>query len=303
MRKILLKVAYYACNATDNESSNRNSLIKKIFYNGLKILCMSLLTLWIKIDYLICKNAIKGLDKTNNGPIISLTTFPARIKSLWIVIDSFFHQTIRPSKILLILTKEEFPEELNSVPNSLKQFIGKGLEIIFIDYNLRPHNKYYYALEKYRDCDIITFDDDLYYWNDSIERLYNLKEKNPYCICANRALKVFFKDGNVYYKKVNNASGNDLMAQGVGGVLYIPQFRTEEMFNKENIKNLCLSADDNWLMIQENLAKIKVVTGKNYPHPLVLLKSQTFALWHKNLGERRSEKIMENLIKFYKLKI
>lgn len=301
MRKLLLKIAFYACNATDNEHSDKNGIIQKIFYNGLKLLCMATLTLWIKVDYLFNFQNIEGLDENGEGPILSLTTFPARINNLWIVIDSFFHQTYRPSKILLVLTKEEFPEQMRNIPNSLKRLMNKGLEIVFVDYNLRPHNKYYYALNKYRNRDVVTFDDDLYYWEDSIERLYTLKHNNPFCICANRALKVSFQNGCVKYNKAHNECGHNLMAQGVGGVLYIPQFRTKEMFNKESIAKFCMPADDNWLMIQENLAGIKVATGKNYPHPLVLLKSQASALWHKNIGEKRSEKIMAELITNYQI--
>lgn len=301
MRKLLLKIAYYACNATDNERSYRNNIIQKIYYNLLKLVCISLLTFWLKLVYYFHVNKIKTLEEMDNGPIISLTTFPARINNLWIVIDSLYHQTYRPSKILLVLTKEEFPHGMESIPNSLKKFIGKGLEITFVDYNLRPHNKYYYALNEYRDRDVITFDDDLYYWEDSIERLYILKHKNPNCICANRALKVTIINGSVKYSKINNECSHYLMAQGVGGVLYIPQFRTAEIFNQENIIKFCLPADDNWLKIQEYKAGIKVATGKNYPHPLTLIKSQSFALWHKNIGERRSEKIMESLIKNFQI--
>lgn len=304
MRKKLLKIAYYACYSTDNECSDQNGILKKLFYNGLKLLCTITLTLYIKLEYLLLGiNGMKALDETNEGPIVSLTSFPARINNLWIVIDSFFHQTRRPSKIVLVLTNEEFPNGLKDIPKTLTRLIDKGLEIVFVDYNLRPHNKYYYALNKYKDKDIITFDDDLYYWEDSIERLYMLKQTNPYCICANRALNVYYNNGLVEYSKAYNQRGYNLMAQGVGGVLYIPQFRTKEMFNKENIMKLCLSADDNWLMIQENIAGFQVVTGKNYPHPLVLLKSQSHALWHKNMSARRSEKIMEELIKNYQVNL
>lgn len=296
----MLRIAYYACEATDNPHCSQNTFLQKVFYNGLKIICMVTLTLWLKMVYGL--SASKQMPKTKAGDfIVSMTTFPARVGNLWIVIDSIFHQSIRPSKIVLILTQEEFPDGMDAVPHSLKRFLDKGLEVVFVNENLRCHNKYRYVLDKYRDCDVITLDDDLYYWPDTIERLYRLREKNVDCICGNRALRVNVSQGKVSYAHVYNNRGMDIMAQGVGGVLYPPSFRAKELFNHEVVRSLCLSADDNWLRVQETLAGIEAATGDNYPHPLTLLKSQSLALWHKNIGEGQSTVIMEKLLKHYDL--
>lgn len=261
---------------------------------------MAALTLWLKTIYAL--SASTQVPKTKGGNfIVSMTSFPARIGNLWIVLDSVFHQTIRPSKIVLVLTLEEFPNGMDAVPHSLKRFLHKGLEIVFVNENLRCHNKYRYALDKYRDCDVITLDDDLYYWPDTIERLWQLRRKNDKCICGNRALKVNVSQGKVSYSHVYKEHGMDIMVQGVGGVLYPPMFRPKELFNQKVVRRLCLSADDNWLRVQETLAGIEAVTGDNYPHPLTLIKSQSLALWHKNIGEGQSNMIMERLLKHYNL--
>lgn len=298
MIRFILKVAYFACEATDNNKSSKNGILKKVVFNGLKVLCMFIIELILRVKYLLLKDAVKKLDDSD-GPILSLTSFPARINDLWIVMDSFFRQTVRPSKIILVLTNEEFPDGMSQIPKTLTRLLDKGLEIVFVDYNLRPHNKYYYTLSTYKDKDVVTLDDDLYYWPDTIERLYKLKTANPGCICANRVLEIKFNDGEVSYGHKYNSKGFALMAQGVGGVLYIPSFRTKEMFDKELIRNLSLPADDNWLRVHEILANIHVVTGDNYPHPLTLLKSQSFALWHENIGGGRSNLIMDGLIDYY----
>ena len=43
-----------------------------------------------------------------------------------------------------------------------------GVEIIQGDNRLRPHNKYFYVMQKYRDLPIITIDDDVKYSDNAI---------------------------------------------------------------------------------------------------------------------------------------
>lgn len=304
LRLFLLSIGYYACEAIANRRTKKNyTFFHKLYFYGLKLLCITLLTYYLKITYALVKQPVIPLSQDEGGCVVSLTTFPARIKGVWMVLDSIFRQTVRPSKILLVLTKEEFPSGMDAVPNSLKRMIDKGLEIVFVDYNLRPHNKYYHALSTFKDRDVVTLDDDLYYWPDTIERLYELKKKYPHCICANRALRISMQNETVTYLKplVNDNKGHFLMAQGVGGVLYPPIFRTDELFNKRIIKELSLSNDDNWLKVQEILAGIPVAAGQSYPHPLVLLLSQRQALFHKNTINGRSARITQKLMEHYGL--
>jgi hypothetical protein len=304
MINLLLRLAYYACSATDE--GRKNNLPLKVWYAVIKRFSMAAITVYLKVYYSLTKRPIVPLDSNGGGPILSLTSFPARIKNLWIVLDSFYRQTLRPSKIVLVLTREEFPKGMEEIPNSLKRLLNKGLEIVFVDYNLRPHNKYYYALSTYKDCDVVTLDDDLYYWQDTIERLYELKRNHPGCICANRAMLQTEKDGKVLFSGVHlkegYRKGMNLMAQGVGGVLYLPEFRSEEMFKQETIRELSIRNDDNWLRIQETLMDIPVVTGRNYPHPLILLSSQGVALWRTNVCENNgSTMCTRRLLDYYHL--
>lgn len=299
--KTILSIAYYACSATEKENRKKN-LLHKLYYNGLKYSCMFVLTLYLKLLYAIRKNPIQPL--TGKDFIVSITTFPDRINGLWIVLDSIFRQQLRPSKIVLVLTKEEFPQGMNAIPKSLKRLLNKGLDIVFTDYNLRPHNKYYYALSTFRHQDVVTLDDDLYYWPDTIFRLYEIRKKHSDCICANKVLRIVHKATNlVGYAHIKESSLNkeshSLMAQGVGGVLYPPTFRPHELFNQELIKKYSIMNDDNWLKVHEAMNNICVATGSFFPHPLVLLQSQRQALFHQNTANNRSARITQSLLEYY----
>ena len=247
------------------------------------------------------KTCIQVIDD-GKGIIVSLTSFPARINSVWLVVDSLFSQTYRPAKILLVLTKDEFPAGMEGVPKSLKRFLDKGLEIVFTEQNLRPHNKYYYALNTYRDRNIITVDDDLYYWSDTIQRLMELHRQHPDCVCGNSVLRINMNSDRFEFEhlQTNDVSFSNL-AQGVCGVLYPMNFRSEELFNIDSINRMSLTADDQWLKAQGMLMKINVASGEGYFHPLMLVGSQKIALWHKNMGNHESSVVWSCLYRYYEL--
>jgi len=297
MRTLVLRVAWHYCYL--GEKIKKKTILQKIYTNGMKRLCLFFMVLNCYFRRFF-KN-IEPLPQDDRLPIVSLTSFPERIDSVWMVIDSIYNQSIKPQKIVLVLTKEEFPFGMQRIPQSLKRYLNIGLEIVFTDYNLKPHNKYYYALSLYKENDVITIDDDLYYWPDTIERLYMIKGENPGCICANRAYQVVFKNNDVAFIPPIGNRGITLSAQGVGGVLYIPAFRSQELFNKDIIKKYCLNNDDNWLKVQQMLCGIKVAMGREYPHPLTLLGTQKKALWYDNVNRGISTNVSKSLIDYYHL--
>ncbi len=303
MIRFILKIGWHAEILTERLSKHGLGLIIKALLKIMKLICISVIEAYLFIKYIILHLNPTPLEDNPANPIVSITSFPARINTLWLVILSLFYQTYKPAKILLVLTKEEFPQGKKSLPKSLLRLEKSGVSISFQDFNIKPHNKYYHALSTIRDRDIITVDDDLFYWPNTIENLYILKAKHPDCICSNKTLLISNENGNIHYKIPEPfSSGHALMAQGVGGVLYPPEFRTKEMFNIEKIKKMCLNNDDNWLKVQEILADIKVVTGNIYPHPLFILKSQEISLWHKNIGSG-SITVTKKLFEHYNIKL
>lgn len=296
MRRIIFKIAWRYCYL--GESILRKSLWQKIYTNGIKLVCAYLLIINCYLRRYFGKIGV--LPKDNSLPIISLTSYPQRINTLWMVIDSIYYQTLLPQKIVLVLTKEEFPDGLVSLPYSIKRYLNKGLEIVFTDYNLRPHNKYYYSLKHIKENDVITVDDDLLYWPNTIELLYDIKKTHPDCICANRATQVYEKDGHLSFRPKYNSKGHSFIARGTGGVLYPPMFRPESLFDQEMIKRLSLNTDDNWLKVHEMKYGIEVATGDFYPHPLVLPGSQRRGLHRSNQPQELS--IHDRLLTAYDLR-
>lgn len=229
---------------------------------------------------------LTGLPQ-EGGFVVSLTSFPKRMDDLWMGLWSLWQQTARPCRVLLVLTEEEFPEGISAVPDSVRAFAGKGLEIVFTKQNLRPHNKYHYALSTVRHLPVITVDDDFIYYPDSFERLLRLHEAHPDCVCANRAHRIRSKeDGFLPYsewiKEFHPSKGKDLVALGYACVLYPENFRPDILFDSKLIQSLSPKADDIWLKGIEVINNISVVTGDYYPYPFEIPHSQTIALRHVN---------------------
>ena len=188
--------------------------------------------------------------------IVSLTSFPERINKVPLVVESLLNQSLKPDQIILYLSKQQFPE--CQCPPVLKKAIKYGLNVQFVDDDLKPHKKYYYAFQQFPNDLIITVDDDVRYSPKLIERLYKSYKYRPKCVSAMRVHKITFNsDGqiNPYNKWVKDYDGKigresyKLIATGVGGVLYPPNCFNDKVFNTSFIKEHCLMADDLWLKI------------------------------------------------------
>ena len=248
----------------------------------------------------------------NDELIISLTTYPDRIHTVWITIDSLMRQTIRSSHLILYLSEDEFPNHDKDLPQSLLRYKKYGLEIIWVKGNLRSHKKYLYAFKQFPDKYVVTVDDDLYYRSDMLANLWNLHLLNPGCVIANNAKIIpssdkdsIFPQYQTWIPTLHPMKGNQIIAIGCGGILYpVKLFARSEYDNVELIKSLAFETDDLWLKVQEILADIPVSNGKYYCKPPLIQGSQRTSLSKKNWQTGNVNDVnWSKLNQFYKLSI
>ena len=194
--------------------------------------------------------------------IVSLTSYPKRIKYAPISIASMLRQTMKPDKIILYLAKEDFPNK--KLPSIYKRIRECGVDIRFRK-DLKVHTKYYYAFKEYPNDLIITIDDDILYDEDLVERLYKSYQRKPNEVHAAYVNQLTFNDEahllgyeDWNYKVSRHNSSHQYMALGVGGVIYNPSQLCEETLNANMIKKLCPTNDDIWLKFMEALSGVKV---------------------------------------------
>lgn len=248
-------------------------------------------------------NKMYGLDESSRI-IVSLTTYPARISTVWVTIASLLTQTMKPYKVILWLAEEQFPD--HRIPDSLEKMKQRGLEIRFCE-DLKPHKKYYYAMQEYPEHYIITADDDTFYPENHIERLWDGHEKYPGNIICQWSHQIgFTKQGgfqpyNEWIDNVESDPAYSTLAVGCGGVLYPPGCLSTEAFDKQKIMNYALYTDDLWLKCMEILQGKKVVncnqTALIYFNNLTTKKS---GLWTHNTGQSRNNDIVwKQLMELY----
>lgn len=225
-------------------------------------------------------------EKRNPSIIVSLTSFPARINNLWLVIDTMLRQTIQPDKIILWLSKKQFPD-MKSVPNNLIRLQERGLEIRLVPDDLRSHKKYVYALREFPDDVIITIDDDIIYRSTMIAELWATHQSHPQAVIAQYTHNMLYdNDGSLlpYNQWENNTMrGSHLFFGSGGGTLFPPHSLHADVMDEHNALAVCPNADDIWLNAMARLAKTPIVHSNRYTVVLPILNRNSHTLSADNI--------------------
>ncbi len=251
-----------------------------------------------------------GINASSNI-IVSLTTYPARIKNVWVTVATLLNQTYKPKGIILYLSKEQFPKGEEGLPNNLKRLKKRGLSIEFVDGDIKPHKKYYYSFKDYSEYIVITADDDVFYPENHIQQLVEASKEYPDAVICMRShlIDTFEINGAKEFSPYNKWKNNitdipDMQTLPVGGngVLYKPTLFNDELYDIEKITKYCLYTDDLWLKLMEVYSGIKAYNcSKN---PLVYFDNiftQKTGLWHDNTsqGTNRNDVAWRELMEAY----
>ena len=79
--------------------------------------------------------------------VVSLTSFPARIPTLYITVSSLLNQSMKPDKVVLYLAKEQFPNLENDLPENLLRLKEFGLSIRWCN-DIRSYKKTMFIMTK-----------------------------------------------------------------------------------------------------------------------------------------------------------
>ena len=202
------------------------------------------------------------------------------------------------------------------MPQELLNVLAKDVQIRWVDRDLKPHKKYYWAFQEFRNDIVITFDDDLFYRNTLIADLLDAHEKHPGCICASRThLMTFDENGmiNPYSKWIYEAPMKDpslvgrprmdLFATTGAGTLFCPSLLPSETFNASAIEQSCINADDIWLKTMQLVAGIPVVAATSKQELEYIPESQHVALWRSNIDEGGNDTYFNRLLELYNVSV
>lgn len=279
------------------------------FYSLCRFVIRCLANLIIPIYYILTKrNKNYSLQECKNHDsriIVSLTSFPERINRLWIVIESLLRQQNKPDMIILWLSVDQF-SSIQQVPIELIKLQKRGLVIRLCQDDIRAHKKYYYAVKEFYNDYIITVDDDVFYNSNLLSNLIKTRYEFPLAVCCNHAAKIKLKDGDIttYSSwedvRTKQNPSSEIMAIGVGGVLYPPNALHNDAFNIDILKNYCLMSDDIWLNIMERLNGTLVAKTSFDSKYIPIMYRKNINLFSINIGQGLNDKQLRSMREYYK---
>ncbi|SBW05050.1 conserved hypothetical protein [uncultured delta proteobacterium] len=209
--------------------------------------------------------------------IVSLTSYPPKIPTLHLALETLLRQSLKPDALILWLAEEEFPGRENDLPHAVLALRDQGLSIRWTT-NTRSYKKLVPALREYPESVIVTADDDALYSPEWLERLYAdyRTQERKTMVYAHRVHRItVYENGTIYpYGLWSHAEHNEPgesffnFATGVGGILYPPGALHSDVCDESLFLRLAPYADDIWFwaMALLNGSFIRVV--ENFIAPI-----------------------------------
>ena len=174
---VLYKRRVHNNSLTINEKTNFNSEIRK----------QHLLYIRNQFNYNTISKCINDTYKTTSFEIIfnnkdvvaderiivSFTSWKKRIQYCSHIVDLMTKQTIKPYKIILNLSTDEFVNKESDLPDDLVKKQNGVFEIYWVKENTKAYKKILPTLERFPNDVIVSVDDDIEYPLDLIEKMYN----------------------------------------------------------------------------------------------------------------------------------
>jgi len=256
----------------------------------------------------------RGVNNCVRGKkiVVSLTSYGRRVsKTVGYTVISLLRQTYQPDEIILWLDNVNWND--NNIPPLLRELTKYGLTICFCE-DIKSYKKLIPTLKHRPDSLIITTDDDVYYRNDTIERLVNHYIENPKMIYCHTAHGVKLNSNNTiadyseWEEDVNGTSSRFVFPVGEGCVLYDPSLLYKDITNESLFLKLAPLADDVWFYFMEllnNTECCQLCRKHRIPYMPLDMLYQHFhkgsSLRNNNVDENMNDKQIQNIVNYYRI--
>ncbi len=184
------------------------------------------------------------------GPVVSLTTFGVRARSVHLTLASIGRGSVRPSRLIVWIDDAEL---VSSPPRGLSRLRRRGVEVRLCD-DLGPHKKYFpyvSSIARHR-LPMVTADDDVLYPPRWLETLVADHRRHPDAIVAHRVNRIVVDRAAVApYERWGRATSERRTprnyAVGVKGILYPPEFLDVLRERGDGFMDVAPGSSDTWL--------------------------------------------------------
>lgn len=231
------------------------------------------------------------------GPVVSLTTYGKRIRTVYLAIESIARGRVLPSRIILWIDDKSVFANPSAAIRRLTQ---RGLEVKLCE-NYGPHKKYYPYLESLQKIEtpLVTADDDILYPRYWLERLVEAFQHCPDVVnCFRARVMKLNQAGILEYKSWKLAdstrpSFRHCAGNGAGAIYPLP---VQQALKLEGTAFLscCPKADDLWLHVQALRAGFRVRQISRRQFFLVTIPgTQDTALYQQNRDRGENDRQIE----------
>lgn len=250
-------------------------------------------------------HVIKPRSGVNTEPrdfklAVSMTSYPARINSVFLALETLLNQTLKPDRLLLWLSRAEINSA--NLPPRLLALQAHGVEIKWVDENIKSYKKLVYTMDAFADHHMVTCDDDVFFPKWFLQRLYDMNQKHPDCIATYRCRvmrKISRRQLTPYIQwplatkrtPIHGLPGYNLFPNGGCGTWYPPNSLHKQTSDRLFMQ-LAPTGDDIWFKAMSLLAKTKVVAvkGCRMEFPFIYAdQAQAETLWQTNLDKNDAQ--------------
>lgn len=251
--------------------------------------------------------------RKNRQLIVSLTTIPSRVDTVWITIESLLRQKFPPDRIILWIAEDEFKGL--SLPARLSAQTRRGLEIRRCE-NLKSYKKFYYTMLENPDAYVVTVDDDVIYAESMLGEMVETYKKNPRCVICNRSHMVMTHHGRISlyrkWKVYEDRSREDRRQEpshsnffvGCGGTLFPAFLLDRRLFKKEVFMDIAPTGDDIWLNFICWVSGIKVKNTEGVLGNVIFMEEKSKnGLLLQNIGKRKNDIQMKAVLEYLQINV
>lgn len=249
-----------------------------------------------------------GINKPVRNPklIVTLTSYPPRIQTVHITINTLLNQTVKPDMVVLWLAHSQFPQIEKGLPGELLKLKKYGLTIKWCE-NMKSYTKLIPAIQQFPNDILVTADDDVYYNPYWLEKLFNSYMNDKDSIHCHRVHRIKLDESlkpvsYLEWERCSNQKNKSFLnfLTGLGGVLYPPHSLHPFVVKQELFQKMAPSADDIWFwsMAVLNRTKIKFVEN-GFNNPVTIKGTQDAGLWRTTNREGANDQQLKNVMDYF----
>ena len=217
--------------------------------------------------------------------IVSMTSYPARIQKAWISIETLLRQSMAPSRLILFLAVEDFPDQ--KLPRMICRQQKRGLEVMWTSPDGRSFDKLLPAIKLFPDSPIVTVDDDKYFPRNLLAQLVEGSAQAPGAIVGARGWIIHLRAsvptyGDNWTRAKHGDTGPKLLMPGGNGCLYPPHSLHRAAHALDDALRICPTADDIWFWAAATKNESPMLCLGMPPHRPVDAQAKTESLAAKN---------------------